>query len=380
MVGDGLTAKLALLHLVKENFKILWVANKANNSSDKRTTLLSISSINFLKKNNLWEEYSKNFFPTKAIKISSTQEKFTELKNSDNSPLAWLVANEDLNKSIEKQINDFILSNQITKIRKKIVKICLKDNNVEVDFDQNISLKCQLIIGADGSKSNIRELVGIKSIDKLVSKQAIVCTLKHNNVYPNTSWQRFLNTGSIALLAMKNQKNSGFSSLIWVLPEKIINDKLKLSAKDLEMNINNIFGNKLGKLEIYSKINVWKLNRIDVPDPIKKRCGVIGDAAHNIYPLSGQGFNLSIGDIKCLTDELKFSKSIGLDFGEIETLERYKNKRKINVKTATFISDGLDWLFTSSPNFLRYLASNGIIQVDRLSFFKKLVVKSMTQS
>ena len=135
MVGDGLTAKLALLHLVKENFKILWVANKANNSSDKRTTLLSISSINFLKKNNLWEEYSKNFFPTKAIKISSTQEKFTELKNSDNSPLAWLVANEDLNKSIEKQINHFILSNQITKIRKKIVKICLKDNNVEVDFD-----------------------------------------------------------------------------------------------------------------------------------------------------------------------------------------------------------------------------------------------------
>ena len=378
MVGNGLTAKLALINLVKEKFNILWVTNKKNGTADKRTTLLSISSINFLKQINLWEDSNDNYFPTKVIKISSTHEKFTELKNEDSSPLAWLVSNQVLNENIQKQLDVYKVSNQITEINKKIINIIFKPNGVEVDFG-SMKYLSKLIIGADGAKSSVRELVGIKSIKKLATKQAIVCSLKHDNIYPNTSWQRFLDTGTIALLSMQNIKNNGFSSMIWILPEKLINKNLELSSKEFEEKINGVFGNKLGKFKIADPITVWKINRINVPDPIKNRCVVIGDAAHSIYPLSGQGFNLSIGDIKCLSRELMLAKNRGLDFGEIETLNIYKNKRKINVKTATIISDGLDWLFTSSPKLLKNIASYGIIKIDKLNLFKKLVVKSMSQ-
>ena len=202
---------------------------------------------------------------------------------------------------------------------------------------------------------------------------------KKHNIVDTATTSSFSGLDQESKLTMQNIKNNGFSSMIWILPEKLINKNLELSSKEFEEKINGVFGNKLGKFKIADPITVWKINRINVPDPIKNRCVVIGDAAHSIYPLSGQGFNLSIGDIKCLSRELMLAKNRGLDFGEIETLNIYKNKRKINVKTATIISDGLDWLFTSSPKLLKNIASYGIIKIDKLNLFKKLVVESMSQ-
>ena len=102
MVGDGLTAKLALINFAKNNFKILWVKKNTNHFVDKRTTLLTPSSIKLLNENEIWEKIKNKSTPTKSIKIASfEQNNFTELKNEDNSPLAWLIENYVLENKIQ---------------------------------------------------------------------------------------------------------------------------------------------------------------------------------------------------------------------------------------------------------------------------------------
>ena len=380
MVGDGLTAKLALINLAKENFKLLWIREQKDKFDDKRTTLLTHSSLDFLKKNNFWDNIKNNCHPTNLIKIAPFNHKnFTELKNEDNSPLAWLVNNQSLDDEIQKQLKNYILLKKIIITHQKIKKIINNVIAARIIFSNDSEVYASLIIGADGSESIVRKLSKIKSIDKSVSKKAIICKLKHKNISPNTSWQRFLNTGTIALLSMKNIHNVGYSSMVWMLTEDLVKTKLKLSKAKLEQNINDNFGESIGKLKIDSDIMTWKLKRIDVPDPSKNRCVLIGDAAHTIYPLTGQGFNLSIGDIRDLTQEILFAKKLGLDYGDNEILERYKNKRKLKVLTTTLLSDGFDWVFTSSQNSLRKLGQKGMIEINKLNFLKKIIINSMSQ-
>mgnify|MGYP005702229913 FL=1 len=175
--------------------------------------------------------------------------------------------------------------------------------------------------------------------------------MEHETSHPNVSWQVFSETGILALLAKDIKPNKrAVSSLIWSLDTKQIDAIRNLTSKNFEKKVKKEFGSSLGDLHLISKINEWPIFRIDVPNPAGTRTVLLGDAAHSIYPLAGQGFNLAIGDILQITDTMLWAKERGLDLGSRVVLNKYVNNRKFWVNSVTKMTDSIDWFFSNTSN------------------------------
>ena len=188
-----------------------------------------------------------------------------------------------------------------------------------------------LIIGVDGANSKIRKIQNIKTKDHGIKKFGLVTIMEHETSHPNVSWQVFSETGILALLAKDIKPNKrAVSSLIWSLDKKQIDAIRNLTSKDFEKKVKEEFGSSLGDLHLISKINEWPIFRIDVPNPTGTRTVLLGDAAHSIYPLAGQGFNLAIGDILQITDTMLWAKERGLDFVVVDYMQLIYGGRGAN--------------------------------------------------
>ena len=220
----------------------------------------------------------------------------------------------------------------------------------------------------------------IKTFTMDTKKQGLIGIIRHNSSHPNTSWQKFTNKSIIALLAMKNDKKYGYSSLVWSLNTKESNRLINLNKSEFETDLTKYFGNYLGKLSLTSKRYSWPLKRIDVPQPFSWRCIVIGDAAHTIYPLAGQGFNMAVLDVRELVNSLIWAKNLGLDYGSLEVSNQYFINRRASIKSITKITDGLDWVFNTAPSSLSKGASAGMDLISKSIFLKRKIVDFMNNN
>ena len=151
-------------------------------------------------------------------------------------------------------------------------------------------------------------------------------------------------------------------------------NQLNLSTADFIKNLKKEFGSYLGDFSLLSKIKQWPINRVDVPKPIGLRTVVIGDAAHSIYPLAGQGFNLAIGDIIQLLKTLTWARDRGLDFGSKAILDNYYNNRKLWIRSITKLTDGLDWFFTNTSEQVQRSMSLPFTILENLNPIKRKLV------
>ena len=382
--GNGLTAKSAVLYLSLSGFYVVWVAdNKKTVIKDNRTTLLSLQSLEFLNNCNLLPNKLIKLHPTNLINIfSKNNSHFTSFSNDVlHKPLASLIKNISLKNELDKSLRNQIKSQKIIFFNSKILNAEFNDYYVTLNLLNKKSLKSFLVIAADGTDSILRKLSGIKTKIKKTNKNGIICKVKHSNEYPNVSWQSFSKEGILALLSMGgDNKIFGYSSLIWSLNEGLFEEKMKITDLEFETNLNFIFGSKLGKISLLDNRSSWPLKRIDVPIPFNNRCLVIGDAAHTIYPLAGQGFNLGIGDIIDLVDILRWSKNIGLDYGSQVVLEKYSIKRKSWVNSVTALTDGLDFIFNSRITSMESSGDLMIKALEKIEPLKSIMVKMMNEN
>ena len=311
LYGNGPTAKSAVLSLSKLGFYPTWINNGIIDfNKDDRTTMLSLQSLDFYKDHNL-HEIKKTAFPSNKIHIKSMNQKgFTVFEDEvQNNPLCYLIENNRLYKELNILISKEIKEKKINQIIGEIKDISLNQNYAEIILKSGKKIKSLLVIGADGSNSMVRKLTKIKSLEMGIKKYGLVSLVEHNQNYPNVSWQVFSKNGILAFLAKENRTNKkSVSSLVWSLNKSQMESQLSLSTADVIKNIKKEFGSYLGDFSLLSKIKQWPINRVDVPKPIGLRTVVIGDAAHSIYPLAGQGFNLAIGDIIQLSKTLNWAR------------------------------------------------------------------------
>ncbi|KAK6161808.1 hypothetical protein DH2020_005189 [Rehmannia glutinosa] len=232
----------------------------------------------------------------------------------------------------------------------------------KLELSDGNSLYAKLVVGSDGSKSRVKELAGINSTGWKYSQNAIICTVQHTDEN-RCAWQRFLPNGPIALLPI----GDNFSNIVWTMNPDESSDRKSMSEVDFVKEVNSALDNGYGphpksQLSGSSAFSWLTADTTLSANECFERVALIGDAAHTVHPLAGQGVNMGFGDAFSLSKVIAEGIAVGSDIGEVTLLRRYESERKPANLTMMAILDGFQKAYSvdfGPLNVLRAAAFQG---------------------
>ncbi len=206
----------------------------------------------------------------------------------------------------------------------RVVSIDSNDDNVSVQLDDDETVRCKVLIAADGAGSGLRELAGIGTRGHAYDQRAVVAHVSTTRSHEDTAWQRFLPGGPLAFLPLAD----GRSSVVWSLPDDEAQRILALDDDQFRAELGCALDMRLGPITATTPRAAFPL-RLKLADRyVAGRCVLVGDAAHVVHPLAGQGMNLGFRDVMCLRRELAGAVKRGVDPGSAHVLRRYERERR----------------------------------------------------
>ncbi len=209
-------------------------------------------------------------------------------------------------------------------LNKTINKVITHADNVEVILDNDQVIIAKLLVGADGHRSTVRSLADISYTEKSYQQLGLVARVQTERAHEDTAWQRFLNTGPLALLPL----NNGECSIVWSVSDDYADELMKLNEHKFADALAQASESKLGEITLRSKCAGFPLVSGHADCMVQPRIALVGDAAHAIHPLAGQGANLGFTDAAVLADVLaRSSINRERDIGSYKVLRKYERAR-----------------------------------------------------
>ena len=253
----------------------------------------------------------------------------------------------------------------------QIESLAVADELKRVELADGGVLTARLLVGADGSRSAVRDAMGIELMRKSYRQQAIVCTVGTQEQHQQTAWQCFLPTGPLAFLPLAD----GSCSIVWSLDEKQAADVMALDERAFESRLEQAFEYRLGAVELLSERAMFPLGHGHVDRYVQPGVALIGDAAHNIHPLAGQGANLGIMDAACLAGVVAEALGAARQWSAYHTLRKYERSRKGDNRVMEATMTGFKQLFGNDNPLLAELRNTGLTLVDRLPVVKQFFTR-----
>ena len=232
-------------------------------------------------------------------------------------------------------------------------------------------LEASLLIAADGRNSPLREAAGIKTVGRIYSQMGIVTTVRHAKPHNGRAVQHFLPAGPFAILPLPGNR----ACITWTEDANEARRILALDDALFLAEVDKRFGGRLGAVALDGPRQSWPLEMHLARAYVASRFAVIGDAAHVVHPIAGQGLNLALRDVAALTEALADAARLGLDLGDAQALERYERWRRFDAVMSTAAFDGLNVLFSNDSTLLRAARDAGLGLVDRSPMLKEMFVR-----
>jgi 2-octaprenyl-6-methoxyphenol hydroxylase len=243
---------------------------------------------------------------------------------------------------------------------------------------ERVSIRCGdaaliagLLIAADGARSRLRELAGIATFGWSYGQVAIVCTVAHERDHGGRAEEHFLPAGPFAILPLAGRR----SSIVWTEEAREAERIVALPDDLFHAELEQRFGLHLGDIAVEGARRVHPLGLTVARAFVAERLALVGDAAHVIHPISGQGLNLGLRDVAALAETIVDAARLGLDFGAANVLERYQRWRRFDTMAMGIATDGLNRLFSNRSDALRLMRDVGLGLVDRLPGLKRLFIR-----
>ncbi len=234
------------------------------------------------------------------------------------------------------------------------------------------SLTAELVIAADGRNSLLRQEAGIRTTNWDYPQCGIVGTVIHELPHEGVAHEHFLPAGPFALLPMTDDEAGRHrSSLVWTEGRDLTPHMLALEEADFCAELQRRFGDSLGALQMPGKRWSYPLSLMHAERYSDRRLALIGDAAHAIHPISGQGFNLGLKDVAALAECIVDARRLGLDIGSPQVLERYERWRRFDNLALIATTDGLNRLFSNDLPPVRLARDLGMAAVNRMPGLKR---------
>ena len=245
------------------------------------------------------------------------------------------------------------------------------DDAVTAELNNGRVLTARLIVGADGARSRVRELAGIETRGWGYDQKAVVAHVKTEAAHGETAWQRFLSTGPLAFLPLAD----GRSSIVWSTTLAQADELLALDPDAFNSEVTRASDRVLGKVVDSGQRAAFPLRLQHATRYTCPRCALIGDAAHAVHPLAGQGVNLGYLDAAALTEVVVAAQTAGHDPGDHPVLRRYERWRKGENLFSMATMDGFKRLFGNSSVTVGYGRRAGLRLVNRATPLKNLFMR-----
>ena len=382
IVGGGLNGSLMAIAAAKFGFSSIVLDSKENDTSrkkkfDGRSYALALSSVRLLKNIDVFEDIRNNSQPILDIKIldgklvqgpSQFSLHFDNNENHDG-PMGQMVEDRFIRNALFGKIHqsdliDYKFSSEVMehKQEKSYISVTLRNGN---------KLNTRLVVGADGKNSELARRAGIKKSGWKYNQTALVCAIEHEIEHNGLAWQYFLPNGPLAVLPMTGNR----SSVVWT--ERNINADTINSCDELKyMSILEArLGNFLGKFKIIGSRHSYPLELKIADRFVDERLALVGDAAHSIHPIAGQGLNAGFKDIAVLAQVIQDAFFRGEDFGSLGVLKRYEEWRRFDSIQLAYSTDLFNKLFSNENEALRLVRNIGIKILDSIPIAKQKIIK-----
>jgi 2-octaprenyl-6-methoxyphenol hydroxylase len=244
-------------------------------------------------------------------------------------------------------------------------------NRVTVQLANDDPLDARLLVAADGARSLIRERAGIASHGWSYPQSAIVTTVAHERDHNGRAEEHFLPAGPFAILPLTGRR----SSIVWTEEAHEAARTVALPDDGFHAELERRFGLHLGEIEAVGPRRVHPLGLSVARAFIADRIALVGDAAHVIHPIAGQGLNMGLKDVAALAEVIVDAARLGLDPGSLAVLERYQRWRRFDTMAMGIATDGLNRLFSNHSAVLRLARDVGLGLVDRLPALKHFFIR-----
>ncbi|WP_340116320.1 FAD-dependent monooxygenase [Pelagibius sp. 7325] len=262
-----------------------------------------------------------------------------------------------------------------------IAELQRRPGGVTARLSDGSTIRARLVVAADGRRSATREAAGIRIMEIDYGQTAIVATVAHELPHDGVAHEHFLPSGPFALLPMTDAKDDAGkvvhrSSLVWTEKRGLIAAMMALDEDAFALELQRRFGNSLGQLSLWGGRRwSYPLTLLHAERYIDTRLALIGDAAHGIHPIAGQGLNLGLRDVAALAECIVDARRLGLDIGSATVLERYQRWRRLDTMALIAATDSLNRLFSNDLPPVRLLRDLGLAAVNRMPPLKRFFMR-----
>ena len=370
IVGGGLIGQSLALAL--SNFKLEVGLVDLNygkpvlsESYDNRVSAIVPSTVNFLKAIGIWGNiHRKRSYQSTRVWDQNSNGKLNF--SSKNDDLGFIIENNQIIHALHEAIE---CCSNIKVINSEVKSIVDEKTHYQINLDSLTGLNTDLLIGADGFNSSIRKFASISSEDRDYDQYAFVFNIETHEKLDNAIWQRFNADSISAVLPLDDH----IASIVWSVKNEL-KDELDVMDQELFLkSFSRSVEHAFGKLKIVSNINSFPLYEMKAKEYVKPNLVLIGDAAHRIHPLAGQGANIGFMDIMELINVLEDSNFTNL--GNIRSLKKYERRRKFENEMMSNAMTGLDGIFKNTSEFIRTLRGFGMNLIDLSDSLKSKILE-----
>ena len=382
IVGGGLNGSLMAIAAANIGFSTIVLDSKDNEASvenrfDGRSYALALSSVRLLKNLNIFKDIIDKSQPILDIKIldgklvQGPSQFSLHFDNNEihDGPMGQMVEDRFIRKALFTKINkneqiDYKFNSKVTEHKKQ-------SGHISVTLDNGKKLETKLLVGADGRNSELANRAEIKKSGWKYNQSALVCAIEHEADHNGVAWQYFMPSGPLAVLPMTGKR----SCIVWT--EQNANAKA-INLFD-ETRYTKILaarlGNFLGKFKIIGDRHTYPLELSIADRFIDERLALIGDAAHSVHPIAGQGLNAGFKDIAVLAHIIQDAHHRGEDLGSLGVLKRYEEWRRFDSAQLAYSTDLFNKLFSNENEVLRLARNIGLKLLDSIPVAKRNIIK-----
>jgi 2-octaprenyl-6-methoxyphenol hydroxylase len=246
-----------------------------------------------------------------------------------------------------------------------------RGDRIDVTLADGSTIGASLLVAADGARSKLRERAAIATHGWEYDQSGIVVTVGHERDHHGRAEEHFLPSGPFAILPLTGNR----SSLVWTERRTEAARIVALDAEQFHGELERRFGLHLGEVKVLDKARAFPLGYFVARSFVAERLALIGDAAHVIHPIAGQGLNLGLKDVAALAEVVVDAARLGIDIGQADVLERYQRWRRFDTMAMGLATNSLNFLFSNESTLLRTVRDIGLGLVDRMPPLKGMFIR-----